>query len=67
MTKIVDIEPYRLARVLINLLQGDAECHARVMIQRMVRRRDPAGEARWREIAEAMAALRHHQYWETAP
>ncbi|MGE5505852.1 MAG: hypothetical protein ACM31L_15640 [Actinomycetota bacterium] len=57
MAEIVDIESYRLARVLLKVLSLDAEPHAIAMARRMARRRDDRGAQHWLAIADAIGHL----------
>jgi hypothetical protein len=58
MAEIVHLESYRVARVLINALSGEAAHHAESMVRRMRRRHDELGEEQWRGIHAAIARLR---------
>ncbi|MBI2236263.1 MAG: hypothetical protein HYU60_04805 [Magnetospirillum sp.] len=57
MTEVIELESYRVARVLINALDTQAVRHAETMVRRMRRRRDGDGEVQWLRIYAAIAKL----------
>jgi hypothetical protein len=57
MTEVIELESYRVARVLLNALDARAAGHAESMVRRMRRRRDGDGEVQWLRIHAAITKL----------